>query len=159
MGKTMEQYLEDAYRDMNAYIKENIEQYKQNLELIQENVELKGELAIADQMIAELQQAKFDSMPIVSRDIYEEKYGLIRTPRIGSDVTRNNGKLAHEGWCNHHTGMIEKAYYYHVKPLKNGTFTLYQGSYSHRASCTVGNLERIGNYPTIEAIDERIGDV
>ena len=84
---------------------------------------------------------------------------ILELAKTSETVQANNWKRAYDGWCSHHTDMIDKAYYYHVKPLKNGTFTLYQGSYSDRTLCTVGNLERIGNYPTIEAIDERIGDV
>jgi hypothetical protein len=60
----------------------------QRLEALNER--LRDQLAIADQMIAELQQGKFDSMPTVSRMIHEEKYGPIISPRKGSV---SNGRM------------------------------------------------------------------
>lgn len=102
--EVLESETEILRSDRNRTIAKLQSQYRELFEKFSEFKgeikELKGELAIADQMVAELQQAKFDSMPIVSRDIHEEKYGLIRRPRTGSHVTLNNYKCVNEDCHN-----------------------------------------------------------
>ena len=46
-------------------------------------------------------------------------------------------------FCNTHADMLDIGGYCHLKPLKNGTYSMYEGCYSGRTSCTVGQLEAV----------------